>query len=177
MPSLWPQFPKQEIFLTFPSIKIFGAECCANIIQGAFFYCSAQKSTKCREKLKYQNCSSQKILSTRKKQSIRTETMAHVYSSISTSRVSKHFLQLWTLYTTSLDNNSRLDLIPNFQTSGESPQWWGSLAMIKDHSAPSVSCRGLRSPRSTRSMSTGGQCRHGALLIPLRHPTDAWGFG
>ena len=29
MPSLWPQFPKQEILLTFPSIQIFGAECCA----------------------------------------------------------------------------------------------------------------------------------------------------
>ena len=78
--------------------------CCAmqssttNIfIQGAFFYCSAQKTTKYKEKLKYQNCSancsSQKILSTRKKQSIRTETTAHVYSCISTSRVSKHFLQ------------------------------------------------------------------------------------
>ena len=66
-------------------------------IQGAFFYCSAQKTTKYKEKLKYQNCSancsSQKILSTRKKQSIRTETTAHVYSCISTSRVSKHFLQ------------------------------------------------------------------------------------
>ena len=65
-------------------------------IQGAFFYCSAQKTTKYKEKLKYQNCSancsSQKILSTRKKQSIRTETTAHVYSCISTSRVSKHFL-------------------------------------------------------------------------------------
>ena len=78
--------------------------CCAmqssttNIfIQGAFFYCSAQKTTKYKEKLKYQNCSancsSQKILSTRKKQSIRTETMAHVYSCISTSRVSQSFLQ------------------------------------------------------------------------------------
>ena len=84
IPSLWPQFPKQEIFLTFPSIQIFGAECCANIIQGAFFDCSAQKTTKYREKLKYQNCSanssSKKILSTRKKQSIRIETRAHVYS-------------------------------------------------------------------------------------------------
>ena len=154
---------------------------CIYDIQGGFFDCSAQKTTKYKEKLKYQNCSancsSQKILSTRKKQSIRTETTAHVYSCISTSRVSKHFLQEWTLYTTSLDNNSRLDLIPNFQTSGESPLWWGNLVMIKDLSAPSVSCRGLRSPRSTRSMSTGGQCRHGALLIPLRHPTDACGFG
>ena len=69
----------------------------AKIVQGAFFYCSAQKTTKYKEKLKYQNCSancsSQKILSTRKKQSIRTETTAHVYSCISTSRVSKHFLQ------------------------------------------------------------------------------------
>ena len=68
-----------------------------HIIQGGFFDCSAQKTTKYKEKLKYQNCSancsSQKILSTRKKQSIRTETTAHVYSCISTSRVSKHFLQ------------------------------------------------------------------------------------
>ena len=39
---------------------------------GCFFDCSAQKTTKYKEKLKYQNCSancsSQKILSTRKKQ-------------------------------------------------------------------------------------------------------------
>ena len=66
-------------------------------LQGAFFDCSAQKTTKYKEKLKYQNCSancsSQKILSTRKKQSIRTETTAHVYSCISTSRVSQRFLQ------------------------------------------------------------------------------------
>ena len=68
-----------------------------DIYTGCFFDCSAQKTTKYKEKLKYQNCSancsSQKILSTRKKQSIRTETTAHVYSCISNSRVSKHFLQ------------------------------------------------------------------------------------
>ena len=66
-------------------------------IQGAFFDCSVQKTTKYKENLKYQNCSancsSQKILSTRKKQSIRTETTAHVYSCISTSRVSQRCLQ------------------------------------------------------------------------------------
>ena len=46
-------------------------------IQGAFFYWSAQKMTKYKEKLKYlnwsANWSAQKILSTRKKLSIRTE--------------------------------------------------------------------------------------------------------
>ena len=51
-------------------------------IQGAFFYRAVQKTTKYKENLKYQNCSancsSQKILSTRKKQSIRTEITAHV---------------------------------------------------------------------------------------------------
>ena len=49
-----------------------------------------------------------------------------------------------------------MDSIRNFQTSGESPQWWGNLAMIKDHFALNVSCKGLRSPWSTRSMSTRG---------------------
>ena len=41
-----------------------------HIYRVLFFYCSAQKTTKYKEKLKYQNCSancSQKILSTRKK--------------------------------------------------------------------------------------------------------------
>ena len=62
-----------------------------------FFTVPPKKTTKYLEKLKYQNCSancsSQKILSTRKKQSIRTETTAHVYSCISTLHVGIHFLQ------------------------------------------------------------------------------------
>ena len=65
--------------------------------KGCFFYRSAQKTTKYKENSKYQNCSancsSKKILITRKKQSIRIETTAHVYSCISTSRVSQRFLQ------------------------------------------------------------------------------------
>ena len=44
---------------------------------GCFFDCSAQKTTKYKEKLKYQNCSancsSRKLLNTRKKQSIRRD--------------------------------------------------------------------------------------------------------
>ena len=45
-------------------VQIIWASFCPNTtsivntiyIQGAFFYCSAQKTTKCKEKLKYQNC-------------------------------------------------------------------------------------------------------------------------
>ena len=61
------------------------------VIQGAFFDCSAQKTTKYKEKLKYQNCSancsSQKILSTRKNK-VSEQRLRHMCIRASLPRVS-----------------------------------------------------------------------------------------
>ena len=77
-------------------------------IQGAFFYCSAQKTTKYKEKLKYQNCSancsSQKILSTRKNK-VSEQRLRHMCIRASLPRVSVNVffsnerctLLLWTI--------------------------------------------------------------------------------
>ena len=62
-----------------------------NYVQGVFFYCSAQKTTKYKEKLKYQNCStncsSQKILSTRKNK-VSEQRLRHMCIRASLPRVS-----------------------------------------------------------------------------------------
>ena len=55
--SLAPASPRQNPKSNHTIGKHCGDRTRSHVVQGVFFYCSAQKTTKYKEKLKYQNCS------------------------------------------------------------------------------------------------------------------------
>ena len=89
--SLAPASPRQNPKSNHTIGKHCGDRTRSHVVQGVFFYCSAQKTTKYKEKLKYQNCSancsSQKILSTRKNK-VSEQRLRHMCIRASLPRVS-----------------------------------------------------------------------------------------